>query len=284
MKKVTIYLFLMTGMVMNNYLYTMNDTRKKPKKHRPDLRKEVLKKSITADPSKLTERYSLSPKAWNKKYYLTPLHIAAKNNDEKNITAWITEYKWPVDIQNNKGQTALHFAVQDNQGNNTLYYLPNKFTDKEIVEEIADEIVNALFMHHAKLNIINKNGDSMLHVLLKNQKNDVCKILGRYRESFFNEIKMLKDRNDNTPLHVACSNCMYMLIHNLLSKKTINAKNTQGETPLDITITLYNKLLETGKNEYAKNIYEIIKYLKDFGAIATVPYTKPSKQKLELTF
>ncbi len=278
MKKVTVYLFLMIGMAMNNYLHAMNSPRKNK-----NIRKKVLMKAFT------------NPIKSIKKYDVTPLHTAAKIGDEKNITAWITKYKWPVDIQNNKGQTPLHFAVQhnqiksitlllkhgakpnaqDNQGNTTLYYLPNKF----INEEIAKGIVYTLFTHHAKLNIINKDGDSMLHVLLKNKKNDVCKILRRYRKPFFNEIKMLKDRNDNTPLHVACSNCMYMLVHNLLCKETINAKNTQEETPLDITITLYNKLLEIGEDAYAKAIHTVIKYLEDFGATATVLYTKPSKPK-----
>jgi Ankyrin repeats (many copies) len=100
--------------------------------------------------------------------------------------------------------------------------------------------------------------DTPLHVLLKSSPSNVALVDLMLLEVPF--CVSVKDLEDNTPLHIACSHGASMdVIKHLciLYPEAVSMRNAKSQTPLDISqrlldTTVYDMLLETasGKNEH----------------------------------
>ena len=113
-----------------------------------------------------------------------------------------------VNIQDNKGYTALHIAAS----------LGNY------------ELIELLSAYSADANICNKYGELPLHIAIRNGDLDSIAILLHHTKNV-----NIQDRYGNTPLHLATSSGNLSLIRALLARKVfVNYVNEQGDTPLSI--------------------------------------------------
>ena len=136
-----------------------------------------------------------------------------------------------INCKNSKGETLLYSMMV-----NMNYYDRN-------AEKVCIEIANVFIEKGALLNTRNNDGESVLHYLAKGITkygtalkfgNDLTKFIIEKGEN----VNMVMENRQDTPLHLALSNDRDELVKFLISNgANVNAFDSKGHTPLQTAIT-----------------------------------------------
>ena len=141
------------------------------------------------------------------------LHTAARNPDRYNVLEMLIKSRFPLDLPNEQGDTALHIAAQ--RGN-----LPH---------------IKALVKQGANYDLLNKASLSPLYLAVLNGKDSEYEcaeyLLEQGAQSFIDGTDEEKDRS---PIFLAIRQDQPTLLEIMYdySEPDINPKNSQGLTPL----------------------------------------------------
>ena len=153
----------------------------------------------------------------------TPLHVAAsKVKMSQEIVQLLVENGTNIDLQNNKGRTALHEASRscrvdiiqlilnhnvevdtpDSDGSTPLYLaIPEwRLTVSKTRLEAANEAVQLLLKHGAKINMQNHTGRAVLHRAAEHCYLDIIRLILNHDADVDTP-----DTDGSTPLHLAIS-------------------------------------------------------------------------------
>ncbi|NNM58500.1 MAG: ankyrin repeat domain-containing protein [Legionellales bacterium] len=131
------------------------------------------------------------------------IYEAIKNNDLQGVIDFIDD----INLQNENGQSPLHFAI----GYNKL------------------DIAKYLIDKGANVNLQNILGDTPLCLAIVDEKPDIAKYLIEKGANI-----NLQNNNGLTPLHLAIQFELLEIVECLIGKgANSNIKNVKGETPLD---------------------------------------------------
>lgn len=147
----------------------------------------------------------------------TVLHWAAAGGDVK-VIKLLLEKGAQIDVQNNKGCTALHWAVR------TMFEYMGVGVEK--YEKVVEMLINA----GANVNVPENNGNTPLHNAMKNENdmNAIVKILLNHGANVD-----MQNRKGNTPLHCAIQEGKVNDVKILLKHgANVNIQNNNDETPL----------------------------------------------------
>ena len=178
------------------------------------------------------------------------LHTEAYYSNEPNVRLLLTKYKYPVERENGKGQTALHIACSQNALNVKLcqtlisdFNAPRNALDNELNSPLnmAIKSSNAEAVHilvtkfNCKAYVKGYKSELLLHQLCVSGDTVMLQTL----ISKFGYDSGSIDENGNSLLHIAA---MYgrdellemLLMRHLDSSKIIDCANSQGQTPLHL--------------------------------------------------
>ncbi|KAL9438110.1 hypothetical protein AB3S75_023888 [Citrus x aurantiifolia] len=190
----------------------------------------------------------------------TPLHDAARSGNVELATEIIRLKPSFAKKPNQDGFSPMHLALQNGQTQTVLQLID---TDPELVRVKGREGITPL--HHASedgdlyllekflsvcpksLEDVTNKGDTALHIALKNDKVEAFQVLTRCPPSviglkeadqcYNKRILNSKNRDGSTLLHIATSKNQVQIVRCLLNCKVeINSLNSDGLTPLDITL------------------------------------------------
>ena len=233
--------------------------------------------------SKLFTKYDVKDKLGN-----TPLHYAAQSKHNKNVTCLI-QLGHKLDIQNNKMETALFFAVSNNEfdnfntliengananildefGRNPLFYVREEKYFPILLSSGADvnisdkngqtpifhvqfKFINVLVKKGADINHQDKYGNTVLHKLMQSNPNDQSRMIEL--------IKMgakvgIKNKNGNTLAQLVAKNEL-----DKVAKCIIN--NTNFPLRMDLgkvfqkdeiySVNDFEKFVKNGSDMYVK--------------------------------
>ena len=166
----------------------------------------------------------------------TILHLVAMNKQSKFAIMLIEKGGSDLlKIQNNQGDTPLHLAINKKPSNFSTQ--PNN-NAQNINEETAlqDNDFARLLIKRSDsslLNIQNSQGNTPLHLALKNKNNDLIRPLIENSDS---KLLDAQDNYNETVLHLALKmqidNDLIKLLIEKSDSKQLNAQQTQGETAL----------------------------------------------------
>jgi ankyrin repeat protein len=178
----------------------------------------------------------------------TPLYLAVGNN-QKELAELLLLKGADVNTKNKKGLTPLHNAkrkeiielliakganinAQDNQGNMPLHlYLSSKY-----LGFITNDYLDLIITREGQVNTKNKQGQTPIKVaLMNNNLNAVTYLIEKGAYLSDEDIKT-KDSQGNQPIHRAALYYGNQKFMNLLIAKgaDVNAKNKQGQTPIQV--------------------------------------------------
>ncbi|XP_052292814.1 ankyrin repeat-containing protein BDA1-like isoform X2 [Citrus sinensis] len=190
----------------------------------------------------------------------TPLHDAARSGNVELATEIIRLKPSFAKKPNQDGFSPMHLALQNGQTQTVLQLID---TDPELVRVKGREGITPL--HHASedgdlyllekflsvcpksLEDVTNKGDTALHIALKNDKVEAFQVLTRCPPSviglkeadqcYNKRILNSQNRDGSTLLHIATSKNQVQIVRCLLNCKVeINSLNSDGLTPLDITL------------------------------------------------
>ncbi|XP_028803168.1 protein ACCELERATED CELL DEATH 6-like [Neltuma alba] len=184
---------------------------------------------------------------------ISPLHaaISTKNAELLKLMVEKESYGNLINLRDEQGGTAIHFAAKTGyaEGVRILLeksiltaqefdmkgYLPIHLASKQGHIEVVKQ-----FCEGKKLSLrslINKKGRNILHVAAKHGHEGVVQYLLRNTKHEQLDVN-LKDRNGNTPLHLAAENLHYSTVMNLTLDKRIDLKvtNNDGLTARDLVL------------------------------------------------
>ena len=139
-------------------------------------------------------------------------------------------------------------------GVNTLFYLTHDTLLHLASENSELDIIEPLLKNGAKIDAMNKFGNTPLHYAVLKGRLEVVEFLLK-KEAVVDA----KDKDGNTALHLACRNSNKELINLLLKEGTdVNTKNKLGNTPLHLACRngnekLINLLLTKSADVNTKN-------------------------------
>ena len=201
-------------------------------------------------------------------------NLDLKNNKGKSALYLAAEKQY-YEIANFLIQNHADVNTKDSDGN-TLLYVAIKLADVKLLRMLFDakidinlkdgegytviqeaarskqyDVLNMLLLAGAPSDTIADNGDTLLHILVKNYDNDSKFIV---KQLILEGTPCdIQDGNGQTLLHIACIKELRDLIHYLVAKGVrLNVKDTKGKTPFFYA----NK----------GDDYVIIKFLADKGA------------------
>ncbi|XP_077979485.1 85/88 kDa calcium-independent phospholipase A2-like isoform X2 [Glandiceps talaboti] len=186
----------------------------------------------------------------------TPLHVACKENKEKNVRI-LLQYGADVDIISRHGYP-IHYAMKASSTECVEVML-------EVYPQLANrkdalyggtalhwartaEDVDRLLKYGCDKEVVNKTGDTPLHIMvIKRRKDCVMSLL--CAEANVNA----RGQNGNTPLHVAVQRDDLDLVYTLIVfGADVNAKNNQNDTPRHLVAL--NNLKNRSKILYAMHM------------------------------
>ncbi|PAV56248.1 hypothetical protein WR25_15689 isoform A [Diploscapter pachys] len=208
----------------------------------------------------------------------TVLHVAARNSQSYALKTFLSAVPQQnkatvVNIQNERGQTALHCAIRagdpdsvhylmsnqadanitDKHGNTSLHYLADAYNEaiyKELLERASDLNLN--------LGEANEEGMSALHVSVKRLKLGLIEMLleaGAPLEQ--------KDAQGKTALlHAVIMNDTEIVQFLLQKGAEANVEDSEGETPLltsskTANYAIMSMLLDNGADPHKKNCKDV---------------------------
>ena len=153
-------------------------------------------------------------------------------------------------IRDKKGKTPLHFAASKGYIDGVRFLL-SKFGEQALERSTSGDfpIHIASKKGHIKiveklleqqwpnpLELLNKEGQNILHVAAERGKNNVVK--GILKHSKLEELLNAEDKNGNTALHLASTNLHALVLRSLTWDKRVdlNRKNKEGLTALDVAV------------------------------------------------
>ncbi|KAK9204169.1 hypothetical protein WN943_014427 [Citrus x changshan-huyou] len=156
----------------------------------------------------------------------SPMHLALQNGQTQTVLQLIDTDPELVRVRGREGITPLHHASEDGD-----LYLLEKFLS--VCPKSLEDVTN--------------KGDTALHIALKNDKVEAFQVLTRCPPSviglkeadqcYNKRILNSKNRDGSTLLHIATSKNQVQIVRCLLNCKVeINSLNSDGLTPLDITL------------------------------------------------
>jgi ankyrin repeat protein len=175
---------------------------------------ENFMKSVTVDELRQLIQNGENPYITNQKGE-TPLHIAAKVNENPEVIKTLLEYGFNANIKDNEGHTPLQNVVLST-------FLVNS---DEIIKE-KNEIVNLLIRYGANVNARDINGNTPLHFV---SVPEITETLIRHGANI-----NVKNIAGCTPLHLAARLSGNLELIELLIKHgaDVNIQNNLGETAL----------------------------------------------------
>ncbi|XP_041355391.1 ankyrin-1-like [Gigantopelta aegis] len=141
--------------------------------------------------------------------FLSPQSTRDENSAQDlsfNFVSYLVGKGVNINLQNEDGNTPLHFAVQG----------------------LSFNIVNHLVEHGGEINQQNENGNTPLHYAAQHGSVDIVSCLVENQAELDAE-----DKSGNTPLHLAARNCKMENISCLVDKGAqVDCENIEGCTPL----------------------------------------------------
>eukprot|EP01130_Rhizamoeba_saxonica_P000161 TRINITY_DN10161_c0_g1_i1.p1 TRINITY_DN10161_c0_g1~~TRINITY_DN10161_c0_g1_i1.p1 ORF type:complete len:493 (-),score=78.60 TRINITY_DN10161_c0_g1_i1:61-1341(-) len=180
------------------------------------------------------------------RYGNTPLHIASLN-DSNLMISWLST-KNIVYVSNNKGNTALHLAIEHEKSNSLssliehfeeLLYIPNSGDIYPIhmasIKKDIHYLASILLAMKSSPNMKNASGNTALHLATASG------LVGNARLLLDSGAdKNAKNLEFSTPLHLAARNQPAIVAMLALRKASLNESDDHGMSPLQIAISNRN--------------------------------------------
>jgi len=141
----------------------------------------------------------------------TPLHVAIET---RNINLFKIVFTYPgldINLQNDSGETVLHYACNFRSSCNSFKECIDQFTIEEIIEIILTHPI-------IDVNLQNKCGQTALHIACRKIKENITK---RILEALLQHPTInvnLQDNHGKTALHLACKCCNKKALRMLLER------------------------------------------------------------------
>lgn len=160
-------------------------------------------------------------------YHLTPLLRAAENG-RADVMRLLLQKGANVYAKDYAKNTALHHVAA------SPYY-----AGKELMEAAQLLIEHQLLLQEVTINFRNRDGDTPLHIAVKNENNDLIKLFLQFGADV-----NIKNKEGNTPLHCALTQRdewrqekSTALLLKYGTKPNVNLQNAQGNTALHLAAT-----------------------------------------------
>ncbi|KAJ3452443.1 leucine-rich repeat isoform f [Anaeramoeba flamelloides] len=168
----------------------------------------------------------------------SPIHILFNESRNEECIQLLSDYGVRFNIRDKNGRTPLMYVIQ-----NISSLHRNKHRS----------VFNLLVKKGAKINLLNKEGQSLLHLIAKFKGVELLKTLLKYQLDINKQ-----DNNGNTPLHVAITfKDLEMVCLLLLNKANCFIRNKENQLPLDIAVKLnFEHAIEILQNSDNEKISE----------------------------
>jgi ankyrin repeat protein len=175
-----------------------------------------------------------------------------------------------VDIKDNNGQIALHYAIKNNKleivrllikhGSNVNAYNNDGYNSLHLaIRKKNLDIVKLILENNIYINAKTDKGDTALHMSLNYQTNDITHLLLKNKA----DVNICDDSNYYSPLHYAVAWNNYKIIDDLFEYGAEpNIQDSMGNTPImwcikQNEIESFNKLINNNKKEINSNITDV---------------------------
>ncbi|KAJ3440876.1 leucine-rich repeat isoform f [Anaeramoeba flamelloides] len=153
------------------------------------------------------------------KQKFSPIHILFNESRNEECIQLLSDYGVRFNIRDKNGRTPLMYVIQN------ISSLPRNN---------HRAVFNLLVKKGAKINILNKERQSLLHLIAKFKGVELLKTLLKYQLDINKQ-----DNNGNTPLHIAITfKDLEMVCLLLINKANCFIKNKENQLPLDIAVKL----------------------------------------------
>jgi serine/threonine-protein phosphatase 6 regulatory ankyrin repeat subunit A len=176
----------------------------------------------------------------------TSLHIAAKNKNKKMVEGLLS-YPDIIDVNatDNNNSTPLHIVAADRNDTEIFPLIINhpaidmeapdnqERTPLHVASESGNIVLaRSLIAKGVNINLLDKNRNAPLHTALKNNKEEIAKLLLDQPDIDVN----LRGNDLNTPLHIAIRESCSAINWLLKKRADVNLCNKDGDTPLHIAV------------------------------------------------
>ena len=160
----------------------------------------------------------------------TPLHLACQRHDIVTARFLMKERHCSNAIVNNKGELPLHHACRHQHG---AFILQDVSADCDV--NLQD---NSGKERHCSNAIVNNKGELPLHHACRHQHGAFI-----LQDVSADCDVNLQDNSGNTPLHLACDNCIIESVRHLVKERRcdVNVVNNEGELPLHLACKHQNR-------------------------------------------